>query len=215
MGPLRCPKCGQLRVRRCHREGPVDHALSVVYVYPFLCLVCGRRFRALRWGRRYTTQPAQGREVERIAVRAPLVVSGAGARVDGEITGLSLQGCTAWTRVRLREGATVRLELLLEPAEPPVVVAAALVRSVRSDKAGIDFVGVSPDEERRIRRILTSLHHVEHDEGVPAAPPIQDGRLGVLRTPVFWLMTLLLVLATLVLTVFVPSFSRCVWGVSC
>src|SRR5436189_299497 len=104
MGPLRCPKCGQLRVRRCHREGPVDHALSVVYVYPFLCLVCGRRFRALRWGRRYTTQPTQGREVERIAVRA---------------------------------------------------------------------------------------------------------------TPVFWLMTLLLVLATLVLTVFVPSFSRCVWGVSC
>jgi len=214
MGPLRCPKCGQLRVRRCHREGPVDHALSVVYVYPFLCLVCGRRFRALRWGRRYA-KPGQGRELERIAVRAPLVVSAAGARVDGEITGLSLKGCTAWTRVRLREGATVRLELLLEPAEPPVVVAAALVRSVRSDKAGIDFVGVNPDEELRIRRVLTSLHHVEDDDGVPPAPPIQGGRLGVLRTPGFWLMTLLLVLATLVLTVFVPSVSRCVWGASC
>ena len=215
MGPLRCPKCGQLRVRRCHREGPVDHALSVVYVYPFLCLVCGRRFRALRWGRRYTTQPTQGREVERIAVRAPLVVSGAGARVDGELTGLSIRGCTAWTRVRLREGARVRLELLLEPAEPPVVVAAALVRSVRSDKAGIDFVGVSPDEEVRIRRILTGLHHVERDEGLPPAPPVQDGRLGFLRSPGFWLITLLLVLAALVLTLLVPWFSRCVWRVSC
>ncbi|PYN57277.1 MAG: hypothetical protein DMD92_14505, partial [Candidatus Rokuibacteriota bacterium] len=165
-------------------------------------------------GRRYA-KPGQGRELERIAVRAPLVVSAAGARVDGEITGLSLKGCTAWTRVRLREGATVRLELLLEPAEPPVVVAAALVRSVRSDKAGIDFVGVNPDEELRIRRVLTSLHHVEDDDGVPPAPPIQGGRLGVLRTPGFWLMTLLLVLATLVLTVFVPSVSRCVWGASC
>ena len=84
-----------------------------------------------------------------------------------------------------------------------------------SDKAGIDFVGVNPDEELRIRRVLTSLHHVEDDEGVPPAPPIQGGRLGVLRTPGFWLMTLLLVLATLVLTVFVPSVSRCVWGASC
>jgi hypothetical protein len=215
MGPLRCPTCGQLRVRRCHREGPVDHALSAVYLYPFLCLVCGRRFRALRWGRRYTKQPAQDREGERVAVRAPLVVSGAGARVDGEVTGLSVQGCTAWTRVRLREGATVRLELLLEPAEPPVIVAAARVRSVRSDKAGLDFVGVSPDEELRIRRVLTTLHHVEHDERVPPTPPAQDGRLRFLRSPGFWLTTLLLVLAALVLTVFRPTFSHCVWGVSC
>jgi hypothetical protein len=215
MGALRCSKCGQSRARRCHREGLVERALSVVYVYPFLCQACAHRFLALQWGTRYTKQPPGHRELERVPARAPLVVVGAGARVEGEVTDLSLQGCTARTRVRLREGATVRLELRLEPGEPPVVVAAALVRSVRSDTAGLDFVGVSPEEQLRIRRVLDALYHDQREEGVPPAPSIRGGRLELLRSAGFWLTTLLLVLAALVLMVLVPTFSRCVWGVNC
>lgn len=216
MGVLRCGKCGQARVRRCHREGLLERVLSGVYVYPYRCQLCAHRFRALRWGRRYARQPLDRREYERVAVRAPLVVVDAGARAEGEVAELSLQGCTARMRARLRDGATVRLELLLEPGEPAVVVAQALVRSVRADTAGLYFIAVSTDEQLRLRRVLTALYHARHAEGVPPAPPIHpDGPLRYLRSPAFWLTGFVLVLAAFVLTVLVPWFSRCVWGVSC
>ncbi len=215
MGTLRCPKCSQPRVRRCPREGVLEHLLSAVYVYPFRCQLCARRFRALQWGKRYTRQLADRREFERVAIRAPLVAVAGGDRIEGELTDLSLQGCTARTRLRLREGATVRLELQLEPAERPVVVAAALVRSVRAETAGLYFVGVGPDELLRLRRILGVLYRAQHEEGVPPAPTIHDGRLQFLRSPGFWLTTLIIVLGAFLLTVLFPSFSRCVWGVTC
>lgn len=216
MGTLRCPKCSQPRVRRCPREGVLEHLLSAVYVYPFRCQLCTRRFRALQWGKRYRRQLADRREFERVAIHAPLVVVAGGDRIEGEVTDLSLQGCTVRTRLRLREGATVRLELQLESAERPVVVAAALVRSTRAETAGLYFIGVSPDEQLRLRRVLGAFYRAHHEEGgVPRPPTIQDGRLQFLRSPGFWLTTLLFVLAAFVLTVLFPSFSRCVWGVTC
>ena len=78
MGGLRCPKCGRHVVRRAHRTGVVERLLSAVYVFPFHCQLCGRRFRALQWKKRYVLQPAERREV-----------SDRG-RVEGEVTGLSV-----------------------------------------------------------------------------------------------------------------------------
>lgn len=215
MSALRCPKCGQPRVRRCHREGVVERALSAAYVYPFRCQLCARRFRALQWGMRYAKQPVDRREFERVALRAPLAVVSHRGGARGEVTELSLQGCTARTSPPLAIGGTVQLELQLLPGERPIVVEAALVRSARGDTAGFHFVRVSPEEQLRIRRVLDGLYRARHAEAVPPAPPIQDRRLQFLRSADFWLAALLLLLAALALAVLLPTFSRCVWGVSC
>jgi len=216
MGALRCPQCGQARARRCHREGVLEHALSAFYVYPYRCQLCARRFRALQWGKRYAKQAEDRREYERVPLRAPLVAVSGGTRIEGEMLDLSVQGCTARTRTPLRAGANVRLEIELEPGAPPVVVAAALVKSVGTDRVGLYFIGIGDDETLRIRRALTALHRATHDAGVPPAPPIRaDGRLQFLRSTGFWVTALVLVLAALVLTVLFPTFSRCVWGVTC
>jgi hypothetical protein len=215
MSALRCPKCGQPRVRRCHREGVLERALSAVYVYPFRCQLCARRFRALQWGKRYEKQPVDRREFERVALRAPLAVVSHRGEARGEVIELSLQGCTARTSPPLRDGSTVQLELHLLPGERPVAVEAALVRSARGDTAGLYFVRVSSDEQLRIRRALTGLYRAQHEETVPPAPQIQDARLQFLRSGDFWLAALLLILAALALATLLPTFSRCVWGVSC
>lgn len=76
MGGLRCPKCGRHIVRRSHRIGVVERLLSAVYVYPFRCQLCGRRFRALQRGKRYVVQPAERREYERVGLRARAAVAG-------------------------------------------------------------------------------------------------------------------------------------------
>ncbi len=216
MRALRCPSCGQSRVRRCHREGLLEHALSGVYIYPFRCQLCARRFRARQWGARYAKQPVDRREYERVAVRAPLAVVSHRGSSEGELTELSLQGCTARTAAPLAQGATVQLELRLLPGERPVVVEAALVRSVRGDAVGFYFSRLSTDEQIRIRRVLAGLYRARHDDVVPSAPHVHlDGRLPLLRSADFWLVALLLVMAALVLGAFIPRFSRCIWGVNC
>ncbi len=49
-----CPRCGSPDVRRTRRVGLIERLLSLVYVYPFRCARCLHRYRAMRWGRRYT-----------------------------------------------------------------------------------------------------------------------------------------------------------------
>jgi hypothetical protein len=54
-----CPYCQSLHVQRVPRAGLIDRVLSVVYVYPFHCGHCLRRFRKMQWGKRYRRrQPA-------------------------------------------------------------------------------------------------------------------------------------------------------------
>lgn len=39
-----CPSCGSRNVSRSHRRGLVDKLLGAMYVRPYRCLECDRRF---------------------------------------------------------------------------------------------------------------------------------------------------------------------------
>lgn len=54
MASLKCPKCSRDFVRRSSRVGWIEKFLSLFYVYPFKCQLCGLRFRFLQRGVRYT-----------------------------------------------------------------------------------------------------------------------------------------------------------------
>jgi len=45
MADLKCPNCARDFVRRVSRAGLSERLLSVFYVYPFKCQLCGYRFR--------------------------------------------------------------------------------------------------------------------------------------------------------------------------
>src|SRR5207245_4756906 len=91
---------------RWHCDGGVERALSGVYISPFRCSLCGHRFRAVAWGRRYVRQSADRREWDPVAVRAPVVLRTGDASAAGEATELSFQGFTVKTAARLVEGET-------------------------------------------------------------------------------------------------------------
>jgi len=44
---LQCPKCGKGGGNRLQRGGALEHLLSYAYIYPYRCMSCWRRFRAL------------------------------------------------------------------------------------------------------------------------------------------------------------------------
>src|SRR3989475_10801320 len=130
MGGPRCPRCNRGKGRRCHRDGALEQALSGVYIYPFRCSLCGHRFRALAWGRRYVKQSADRREWDPVAVRAPVVLRTGDASAAGEAAALSLQGFTVKTEARLVEGATPSGKPDLVAGEPPIDAEEAVVRAM-------------------------------------------------------------------------------------
>src|SRR2546430_16780904 len=167
MGDPRCPHCGRRRARRCHRVGALERALSGVYVYPFRCQVCGRRFRALAWGKHYVRRPTDHREWERVAIRAPVELRSSHVSAPGEVTELSLEGFTAKTAARLDVGATVSVTLDLVTGEPPIEEEEAVVKSARADAVRVQFVRLHPEELRRPRRIVYGLFTGAHHCTVP------------------------------------------------
>ena len=66
MTQLKCPNCSRQFVRRVSRRGVAESLLSVVYVYPFKCQICGFRFPMLRWGVRYVRVEVDHREYDRM-----------------------------------------------------------------------------------------------------------------------------------------------------
>jgi len=216
MGDPRCPHCGRRRARRCHRVGGLERALSGVYVYPFRCQVCGRRFRALAWGKRYVRRPTDHREWERVAIRAPVELRSSHVSAPGEVTELSVEGFTAKTAARLDVGATVSVTLDLVTGEPPIEVEEAVVRSAHDDALGVQFVRLHPEELRRLRRVVVGLFPSAHDATVPTAPALPDERkLRILYSVDFWLVALAVVLVALAWLRLFPWFGRCVYGINC
>jgi hypothetical protein len=216
MSALRCPQCGGRRAQRCHRVGGLERALSGVYVYPFRCQLCGRRFRALHWGARYVKRSADRREWERLAIRAPVALRSGAVVAPGEATEISLEGFTAKTAARLVEGATVGATLDLVPGERPIEVEEAVVKAVRADGIGFQFVRLGDEERRRLRRVVVDRFAHEHDATVPPGPDRpREGRLRILGSIDFWLVTLVIALIAVAWLRLFPWFARCVYGLNC
>src|SRR5207245_10565545 len=104
-------------------------------------------------------------------------VSGAG----GGPTASSCAGLTVTTEARLGEGATASVKLDLVAGEPPIEVEEAVVRTMRSDGVGFQFVRLRPEEERRLRRVVVGLFARGRDATVPPRPTLpREGRLRML-----------------------------------
>ena len=48
-----CPRCSREYVKRVSRVGLGERLISLFYVYPFRCQLCGHRFQLLQWGVEY------------------------------------------------------------------------------------------------------------------------------------------------------------------
>jgi hypothetical protein len=152
-----CPECERDFVRRAHRRGVIERLLSVAYVYPFRCQLCGHRFKALRWGTRYSRQPADRREYDRLPANFPLTFRGNQVLGEGAVTDISMAGCAVETQTRLAVGAILQLQLRLPQGGPPVQVEAAIVRSINFKLAGLRFLRFEPHERERLRQFV---HHL-------------------------------------------------------
>ena len=190
--------------------GLYERFVSTFAVYPFRCQACGRRFRA-RSAQHFRRRPVDRREYERVPVRLPATFVTHHLSGEGEITDLSLGGCTMRTETPLVSGDTLRLTFHLPRAPVPIVIDVALVRSTPTGATGLQFQQISSAEHARLRALMGVL--VGRPDGLRHGTAIRRG-LGVLNGPSVWVALLILLAAAVVATVF-PVVSRCIWGLTC
>lgn len=170
-----CPKCEGLLARRSHRDGLIEKLISLMFVYPFRCQLCGFRFFALQWGVRYHRIPvmpgrAEDREYHRHPIEIPIMLSGRHGESRGRTSDLSLGGCTVVTSSPCRDISPLNVRLQL-PCEPhPVMVEEAAVRTVQGRRIGVEFLQTSPGEKTRISQFIeaTLRQSVPGSDGQPS-----------------------------------------------
>ena len=102
MADLKCPNCARDFVRRVSRTGVVERLLSVFYVYPFKCQLCGYRFRFFQWGVRYFRVEEDRREYDRMEMSFPVTFASDEGSGDGTLVNVSMGGCSLGPELNFR-----------------------------------------------------------------------------------------------------------------
>ncbi|HUK39584.1 MAG TPA: PilZ domain-containing protein [Candidatus Acidoferrales bacterium] len=154
---LICPKCSREFVKRVARQGVAEKLLGLFYIYPFRCQLCGYRFRFLQWGIRYQRIQEDRREYERLAVNCPVSLRGENLYSEGNVTDISLGGCTAMLETQLSAGDLCTIGLYLSNDVLPIRVDAAVVRTARSNSLGIEFIRFRDNDRERLQLFIRGL----------------------------------------------------------
>jgi hypothetical protein len=157
MASMKCPNCARDFVRRISGAGLAETFLRLVQVYPFKCQLCGHRFRSYQGSVRYITVQEDRREYDRMERKFPITFSGEDISGEGVVLDVAMGGCTFTTRSDLAIGMTVKMNLRISAAVPPVIVDAAVVRNVRAGIAGVEFLRWQESQRERLQLFVTGM----------------------------------------------------------
>lgn len=157
MADIKCPNCARDFVRRVSRTGLVERLLSLFYVYPFKCQLCGYRFRFFQRGVRYFRVEEDRREYDRMEMSFPVTFSAEDTSGEGTLVNVSMGGCSFKTKAKLSIGTIVKLKLQISSDVQPVVVDAAMVRSEGTGSVGVEFLQWQQSERERLQLFVRGL----------------------------------------------------------
>jgi hypothetical protein len=153
---VKCRNCGSSHAKRVTRVWPVEHALSLAYVYPFQCQICGERFRASQWGIRYERKPEDRRVYERLPFKCHVRLTGNALLTEGWTTDLAIGGCRMESNIGVAVRRIVSLEFDLA-GESGLRVDRAIVRSAHKSILGIEFLDMLPNSRARLKEIMLEM----------------------------------------------------------
>jgi len=105
------------------------------------------------------------RQYERVSVTITAVLSGESVSGEGMVNDLSIAGCRLNTETQVSEGHILCLELQpSDTGKTPIVIEAAVVRSVHFSTVGVQFLRVSEKENVRLGRLMWMLLSGFHDK---------------------------------------------------
>ena len=152
-----CQQCHTELVRRIRRSGPVERLLNFFSIHSFRCQLCAHRYRSLAVTSGNGVIPSDQRQFERLPTHVPAIIVGAQGRSEDVVTDLSMGGCTLRTTTAFSKGAFLHLNLNPPDHESTILVETAMVRSVRSECVGLQFLEFEGEHKERLARFVRSL----------------------------------------------------------
>ncbi len=153
----RCRKCGTDVVQRIRPDGILERLAGLLFIHPFRCQLCTHRFRGFLPGAVAFGQKVDRRQYVRFSARFPVTFTGEGGRGEGTATDISMGGCALESDSTLMPSMVLKLKLRVSDHALPVEVEAAVVRSIRSKIAGLEFVRFVPQEKYRLNQYVAGL----------------------------------------------------------
>src|SRR3990170_6247408 len=87
-----CPNCSSEFVQRVRRTTVYERLVSLFYIYPFNCQLCGQEFSLFQPGVRYVRVDEDQRTHQRIRVDLPIVMTHDEMNRDGSAIDISMRG---------------------------------------------------------------------------------------------------------------------------
>ena len=152
-----CPRCSREYVKRVSRVGFWERFMSLFYVYPFRCQLCGHRFQCLQWGVKYKRIEEDRREYERMPASFPVTFDAGPVQGRGLTVDISMAGCTFHTEAELAEGKILQMKLGVPDQTLPVRVEAVIIRTLRAGRVGVEFVQFENGQRERLQHFIRGL----------------------------------------------------------
>jgi hypothetical protein len=153
-----CPQCATLFVKPVHRESLQERVLSLVYVYPFRCQLCGYRFQYLHWGFKFRKVDEDRRTYQRLPVNLAATFARDGIESQGVIFDLSIVGCAMRTMVKLHSGSILRVLMRAAEDMAPIAIEVGVVRHVQRNRVGVEFLKLKKTDKEQLRQFINKLH---------------------------------------------------------
>ena len=153
-----CPVCATQFVNPVRSESLQERVLSLVYVYPFRCQLCGYRFQYIDWGFNYRKRDQDHRAYQRLPVHLTVTFTSNGIESQGVIVDISMVGCAMRTIAKLHAGAIVRVLMRTAEDTAPIAIEAGVVRHVQRNLAGIEFLKLENIDRDRLLQLIHKLH---------------------------------------------------------
>jgi hypothetical protein len=151
-----CPECSTEYVTRVRREAIAERLVSLFYVYPFRCQLCGYRFSSVQWGVRYFRVDHDHREYERVPVNFPVAFVSGEVAGKGWVSDISMGGCTIRSETQLSYAQIVKVSLQIPGDDLPVTVDPAVVRNMQLNRIGLEFLRLQQVERKRLQLFIRS-----------------------------------------------------------
>ncbi len=104
-----------------------------------------------------TGVPMELRRFQRLPLQCPIALLINGRKEEGKIVGLSMSGCEVESNKSLQQGRELPVLLHLPDGKPPREIKVARVRWSRGQQFGLKFLTMEPDQQARLRRVVSSL----------------------------------------------------------
>ncbi len=158
---LKCPMCFKEYVARVARVGFVEKIFSLFYVYPFKCQLCGCRFKARQRGVRYSRIEEDRREYERLATSFSVSFGFGGFNGSGTASEISMSGCTfqpdGQANANQPKVGNVLRMVLQVPNTSEAINVEAVVRNIRQQHVGVEFLRFPPADRQRLQHYVREL----------------------------------------------------------